>query len=143
MKYILIDELRQQNCISHLLNVELNGKTEVVFRDYKSVRSIQQNRLMWDYYAQLGDFIGLVPEDMHEMMKAKIFGMRELKTKDMDGKPMTLHVPDGTTTKLKTYDKRHEVMCMTKFLQAIEMLAGELGVNLKRPDDYKMIMERK
>jgi|GEM_PF-2533438 len=143
MRFILIDELRQQNCINHLLNIALDGKTEVVFRDYKSNRSIQQNNLMWAYYDVLGDFIGLVPEDMHEMVKAKVFGVRELITKDLNGKKIKLHVPNRTTTTLKVFDKNPEVMCMTKFLQAIEMLASELGVRLPRPDDYKYILTGK
>jgi hypothetical protein len=109
--------------------VPLDGKTEVVFRAHKSKRSLNQNNLLWEYYTIIGNEIGYVPEDLHEMVKAKIFGTKELKTKTLDGKPVTLTVPNGTTTKLDTKQ-------MTEFLEAVEMLAGELGIVLPSPAYY-------
>lgn len=129
MKFILKNETVQQNCINHLLHVSLDGKTEVVFREHKSKRSLNQNALLWKYYEIIGNEIGYVPEDLHEMMKAKIFGTKELKTKTLNGKPVTLNVPNGTTTKLDTKQ-------MTEFLEAVEMLAGELGIVLPSPAYY-------
>ena len=134
MRFILIDELRQQNCINHLLNIALDGKTEVVFRDAKSKRSLDQNALMWKYYEYISDYTGYTSDELHEMMKAKVFGIKELKTKDLSGNPITLHIPDGSTAKL-------DVKRMTDFIRAIELLAVDIGVSLPIPDYYNNAMK--
>lgn len=129
MKFTLTNSNVQQNCINHLLHVHLDGKTEVVFREHKSQRSLNQNALLWKWYTIIGNEIGYDAEDLHEMMKAKIFGTKKLKTKTLDGKPVTLTVPNGTTTKLDTKQ-------MSEFIEAVEMLAGELGIVLPSPAYY-------
>lgn len=131
MKFILRNSDVLKNCANHLYGLPLDGKTEVVFREHKSKRSLEQNALMWKYYEIIGNEIGYTPEDLHEMMKAKIFGTKEMITKDLHGNKLVLNIPNGTTTKLDTKG-------MTEFIEAIEMLAGELGIVLPAASHYGM-----
>lgn len=84
---------------------------------------------MFKWYEVIGNEVGYTKEELHEMMKAKIFGTKELKTKTLDGKPMALTIPNGSTTKLDTKK-------MTEFLEAVEMLAAELNITLPHPSYF-------
>lgn len=144
MKFILINETIQQNCINHLLNVPLDGKTECVFQDVDTTRSGAQNRLMWGaWYPVICEYTGYTKDELHELVKAKFFGVKEMVTKDRNGKKIVLHVPNGSTASLPVYKKEEDKPCMTKFLEFIELLAHELGLNLPYPDDYKFAMTGK
>lgn len=134
MRFILIDEKRLENCIDYLSKVHLDGKTEVVFQAYKSSRSLAQNRLLWMWYGVISEYTGHDPEELHEMTKAKYFGLKKLKTKDANGNIINLSVPNGGTSKLSVDD-------MARFLQAIEVLAFSLDMVLPRPDDYYLAMK--
>ena len=129
VKFILKSPAVQKNCIDHLLKYQLNGDIEVVFKKHKSTRSLNQNALMWKWYEVIGNDLGYDPEDLHEMVKAKVFGTKELKTKSLEGESVVLTVPNGSTTKLDTKG-------MTGFLEAIEMLAGDLNIVLPHPSYY-------
>ena len=91
---------------------------------------------MWLWYGVICEHIGHEPDDLHEIMKGKVFGLKRLKGKDSDGNVFTLNVPNNSTSKLNVEE-------MTEFLLAVEMLAGELGVLLPYPDDYKLAITGK
>lgn len=97
---------------------------------YKRNRSTRQNKTMWMWYHVISKDTGIDPEDLHNEMKIKILGVEE---KTYSG---ATYLMPKSTTGLSTTD-------MNKFLEAIQLLAVSLNIELPMPDDMKFIMGEK
>lgn len=96
----------------------------VEIKPYKRNRSQAQNRTMWMWYGTLADHLGCTAEDVHEQMKIRVLGVEK---KVVAGQALIM--PRSTTDL--------DVDGMSRFMEAIEVLAAELEVTLPMPDDYK------
>ena len=124
MKFILIDEVRRNNAIDHLQNIDITKPIEVFIRPYKKNRTRAQNSTIWMWYEVIGDYLGMSSEDLHELMKVRVLGIEE---KTINGE--LIRTPKSSA-KLSTRE-------MADFMTAIEVLAIEFGLKLPYPDDYK------
>jgi len=127
MFFILKNETIRQNAALFVKGLEANGYYCVEIKEYKPNRSLAQNRLLWSWYNVIKKETGNDPEDLHEEMKVRILGVEE---KERAG--VKLIVPKGSRW-LSTKE-------FTMFLEAVEMLANQLGIILPYPTDYDFIM---
>ena len=123
MKFIIENEKRRHAAITYLKQIDITKAIECYIKPYKKNRTRSQNSLMWQYYAIIGDFMGMPSADLHELMKVRVLGVEE---KYVSGE--LIRRPKSTTG-LSTKE-------MVEFIIAIEMLAVELNLVLERPDDY-------
>ncbi len=86
-------------------------------------RSGAQNKLLWMWNKIIGDEIGHIKEDMHDMLVRKLLG--EVEYKDFNGNIKTRAIE---TKKLKVGE-------MKDYLEALDMFSAEWGIILPRPED--------
>ena len=65
----LIDHERLKYCYQLLKDIELDGSKEVVIRDYKSKRSLDQNALYWRWLEEISEQTGYSVEELHNRFK--------------------------------------------------------------------------
>ena len=65
----LIDHERLKYCYQLLKDIELDGSKEVVIRDYKSKRSLDQNALYWRWLEAISEQTGYSVEELHNRFK--------------------------------------------------------------------------
>lgn len=139
--FLIKDEDIRNDCLLFINDLPSDVIYEVTIQPYKSTRSQAQNRLMWGaWYPVICDYTGYTKEELHEIIKAKFFGVKEVVTRDLQGNKMTIHLPNGSTTKLKVHDPDPDTPCMVKYLQLIETLASDLGLTLPFPNEYSYAM---
>ena len=66
----LIDHERLTYCYQLLKDIELDGSKEVVIRDYKSKRSLDQNALYWRWLEEISEQTGYSVEELHNRFKS-------------------------------------------------------------------------
>lgn len=123
-----------ENAIKHIRGLPLHKRVLVDVKEYRKNRTNAQNRLMWKWYGILSDHTGYEPEELHEMMKARVLGFESVTVPAAmnRGNEVTYQRPRSSTT-LNTKE-------MTDFMVAIEQLAQELGCTLVYPEDYSYMM---
>lgn len=129
MFYIIDSKERRDACARHIAQVRSTPLMQVEIKPYKRNRSQSQNRLMWMWYHVIAEEIGCEIEDLHEQMKVRALGTER---KVILGQAI---IKPKSTTGLSVEE-------MTRFLEAIEALALDLGIILPRPDDYGHAMKR-
>ena len=67
----LIDADRLKFAFQLLKDIDLDGSKEVVIRDYKSKRSIEQNALYWRWLEALAEQTGYSIDELHDRFKRK------------------------------------------------------------------------
>lgn len=130
MNFILLDKRRLDNVFEFLNKLPLDGKTEVVIREYKKKRSVQQNALLWMWIPYFAKHFGYTDEEMHEEFKYAFIG----ETVYVNRKGIQRTRPISTTT-LSTKQ-------MAEYLTKIEVLANKEEIKLPIPDDYLFSMMR-
>lgn len=121
--YVISSEEIKANALRELQSVRADGKTEVIIRDHKSSRSIQQNSLYWKWMSILANWSGeRTKDDMHREFSIRLLGP-ELFV--VDGKQ---YVTARSTTSLGTKD-------FSQYLDQIMATAMQLGVALPTPRD--------
>ena len=108
----------------------LKNTIEVVIRQPKSLRSLQQNRYYWGVIVEiLSQHTGYEPEEVHEMLKSK-FLLRFARINE-ENIPYTL-----STTKLSTKEFK-------EYIEKIQMWAAEeLGIILPDPQEIDIEEEK-
>lgn len=137
MLYILRDAERVENCLDYIRQQPVGDKVAVEIRPYRSTRSQAQNRLMWMWYREIGEYCGYSPQEVHERMKARVLGVESVTLPRWfmgdDVGRLELVRPKSTAGL--------SVQEMTEFLVAIEALARHLGIALPYPDDYRFAVD--
>ena len=127
-KFILYTEHIQQNAISALLGVPLDGSHEVIIRKAKSKRSVLQNALYWKWLGCLANETGYTPDQWHEYFKAKFIAS---KTEMITMFDKTVPEKPVTTT-------RESVKEFTEYLNEIELwVMDNMGYSFPQDDDYR------
>lgn len=134
--FIIQNKEDRARAVSFVSSIRAQPVMQVEVKEYKPNRSQAQNRLMWMWYGIIARDLGNTPEELHEQMKSRVLGFVEVevpeKLKGFMGHVRRMAIP-RSTTKLGTQE-------MTSFLEAVERLAGELGITLPHPDDYQYAM---
>lgn len=124
MLFIIDSKDKRRQAAEYVARLTSSPVQCVEIRPYKRNRSQAQNRTMWMWYGTLADHLGCEPEDVHEQMKIRVLGVEK---KVVAGQALIM--PRSTTDL--------DVDGMSRFMEAIEVLAAELEVTLPMPDDYK------
>lgn len=127
MLYIISSEHKRREAMQAVAQCTSAKVMQVEIKEYKKNRSTSQNRLYWMWLNVIGDFNGNTADELHEEMKVRFLGVQHIEVAGTH-----LIIPKSTA-KLNTTE-------FTKFLEAIEALAMELGVALPIPDDYDTAM---
>jgi len=120
---------------------------EVVISTMTKQRSAQQHRLYWLWCTQIGNYMGLLKDEVHEILKRKfavlIFTRDDKDYAEMivavmavrdENKMLRYEAMAKQITKL-TSTTKFTVPQMTEYLTDVEHYAAELGANLTFPDD--------
>jgi hypothetical protein len=99
--------------ISRIEKLDPTVQWEVVIRQKKSKRTLEQNSRLWDLYGAIGDYLGEDKDAVHELMGYKF--LRELKT--VGGETVETI---KSTTKLNTKQ-------MAEYQENIERWAAGIG----------------
>lgn len=119
--YVVKNETVKQNVIREVMDIYPNGLTQVIIREHKSTRSVQQNSLYWKWMSILSNWSGeRSKDDMHREFSIRLLGP-ELFV--VDGKQ---YVGARSTTSLSTKE-------FSDYLDNIMATAIQLGVELPTP----------
>ena len=127
MNFILRDGKIRNNAIENIMALDLSELYEVNVQPFKDNRSKAQNRLYWKWIPYMADFCGYTNNKMHRELKGKFLGFDE-------------SVVAGFKTREVRSSKKLKVNEFTNYLQEIEELAQDYGVNLPHPEDYGLAM---
>ena len=129
--FILKSPEIRNNAINFInaLNID-HREYSVEVKQYRKNRSNAQNRLLWSWIGIISDETGYTPDELHEYLKTRLLGVEEKTIMGHD-----IFIPKSTT-KLTALE-------FTQYLEKIEMLAMEMGINLPHPSDYSYIMGAK
>lgn len=123
--FILRDETIRANLMAAIAKLKLAEPLEVLIRPYRKSRSLEQNSLLWAWYAVIAQETGHDAEEIHEFCKHKFLPPVFV---DMGGEVIETR---RTTTKLKVGE-------MAEFMNAVHAWATtELGVILPLPEEYR------
>lgn len=145
---IIISSEELRNRASAILAaLPLTPVHEVVIREHKKNRSLDQNALYWEWLTIIGNALGEQKEDVAESMKDK-FLVQIYERDDTDYAEMVQSLRaiwlQGMKTEAVSLRKRivaltstttANVKQMTEYLGCIEMSAAELGIKLPFPED--------
>lgn len=134
--FIIDSKEKRLIATSFVSHIKGHPVMQVEVKPYKAHRSQAQNRLMWMWYGVIAKDLGMTPEELHEVMKARVLGFVEVDIpRALKGdKPMASRIAiPRSTTSLNSGE-------MTNYLEAIDALARELGIILPHPDDYRFAM---
>jgi hypothetical protein len=131
--------------IKELLN--LHGALEVVVSTEGQGRSIKQHRLYWLWVTQIGNHLGLLKDEVHDMLKRR-FAIPIFTRDDPDYAEMILAVKEirkqGWEVQAESLAKKitkltsttdFKVDQMREYLKDIEHYAAEVGCALTFPED--------
>ena len=93
--------------------LDFNKHWEVVIQERKASRSLEQNSRLWDLYRSVGQHLGILPDDLHELM-----GYKFLRTQKHINSEWIESIK--STTKLSTKE-------MADYQLQIEVYAAQLG----------------
>jgi len=106
------------------INLNPDAPKEVVVRDHKATRSVQQNRLYWQWVGILSDQTGYSKDEVHELMAKKFLPP---VVKEVMGEMVEYR---RSTTKLKVRE-------MSEYMNQVEAFAAGFGISLPHPQDLQ------
>ncbi len=131
MKFILGGNTKgvYKNLIDYIKQLDFSKKWSIEIKEHKTTRSLEQNALYWKWITCFGDHLGYIKNDMHEVLAEEFL------------EPIVINFYGKTIIRRKSTTKL-SVKEFTDYLQKIEYLSGDLGVNLPVRDDmYYYAME--
>jgi hypothetical protein len=140
------EELRNR-AATILAALPLDPVHEVVIRVHKKNRSVDQNRLLWEWLTIIGNALGESKEDVHERYKDKFLvqiferddpeyaemvqSLREIWKQGMKKEAVSLRKRIVSFTSTTTAN----VAQMSEYLHCIELDAASLAIKLPLPDN--------
>lgn len=125
--FILQIDADRSRAVNHIMTLDLRRAQSVEIKQYRKVRSLAQNRLMWMWINEIAEYTGDDPDDIHEILKRSLLGTIHKEALGYSGEV------SRSTTQLTTSE-------MTQYLERIEDTARVAMIKLTKPDDYKYAM---
>jgi len=97
-------------------------EVEVSVKEWKNSRSLQQNRLYWEWLTIIGNEIGYTKEELHEVLLHEFAPV--VTYTGLNGKPIQKRV---RTSAMNTKQ-------MAEYLDAIDRFAAEQSISLPQPE---------
>ena len=119
---------------------------EVVIREHKKDRSLEQNALYWKWLTIIGEELGYSKEEAHMVYKERylvnIFSRDDIEYAAMIGNIKLVGGAKGVSIMNKIIDMTSTVDAsvkqMTEYLNSIALHAQELGIHLPFPEDRRL-----
>jgi hypothetical protein len=143
MYFVLNSEEARKAAIAHIAALPLHPTRVIEISPYRRLRTLAQNRLyrLWNGY--LAEFVGYMPEEMHNLLRETFLGYREIS-------PLKIISPEHlygigrpavcyslvSTTELNTLE-------MSQYLNKISTLAYHLDVEIPYPQDADFALNTK
>lgn len=124
-KIIMRGEKQKTHAISRItaMRIDPDHLTEIVFQEHKTNRSLDQNALYWKWMTIFGASLGYTKNGMHRTMMEEHL------------EPILVQTPKGMREEYTT--KKLKVREMSAYLENISITAGQMGVPLSWPEDFK------
>lgn len=103
----------QSNLLDRITKLDPTRVWEVIIREKKSKRSLEQNSRLWDLYRAIGDYIGEDADQIHRLMGYKFLRYQTI----INGEQVECIT---STTKLNT-------KAMAEYQENIERWAASIG----------------
>lgn len=123
MRFLLIDDERKNNAIEFVKSINTYDGYCVEVKPYKRNRSLNQNSTCHMWLDIIVKDTGQGIDDLKDGIKESM-GQYDVKT--INGKDF---IKFRSTSKFNT-------KTMSEFMEAIQMIAAQLGLQLPMPDDY-------
>lgn len=126
MRYVLIDEYRRQNCIDHILQLDVKGKKKysVEVTEYVKNRTSEQNRAYWGVWlAHLAEGTDYPAKAWHEYFKKNFL-------------PVDIYEINGMVVEDKPSTKKLTTKQFSEYIEHIyKHCAEEFGIYLPEIDN--------
>lgn len=100
----------------YLGELDLSKQWDIEVKEFKSNRSVAQNKRYWRLINELGSYLGYEPEEMHQMMKYKYLSYKQ----EMLGDEMVV-IPSTSDLTIKEF---------IEYCNNVERFAISLGFTL-------------
>ena len=100
----------------YLGELDLSKQWDIEVKEFKSNRSVAQNKRYWRLINELGSYLGYEPEEMHQMMKYKYLSYKQ----EMLGDEMVV-IPSTSELTIKEF---------IEYCNNVEKFAISLGFTL-------------
>ena len=77
IKLKVTSEEELEHARRQLGELDLSKQWDIKIEEFKSNRSVAQNKRYWRLINELGSFLGYEPEEMHQMMKYKYLSYKQ------------------------------------------------------------------
>ncbi len=146
--FIIRKEEEVQPCLAWMKELfTLHGALEVTVSTEGHSRSIKQHRLYWLWATEIGNHLGLLKDEIHDMLKRR-FAIPIFTRDDADYAKMVLAVKEirkqGMTEQAEALAKQISKLTsttdfnmeqMSEYLHDIEVYAADIGAGLSFPED--------
>lgn len=145
-KIVINSEEVRNRALTIIKGLPLSPVVEVIIREYKKDRSLEQNALYWKWLTIIGADLGESKEDLHERYKGKflvhiferddpdyaemVHTLRNLYEQGFKTESVYLHkkIVSLTSTTAAT------VKQMSEYMDNIEHNAADMGISLPLPE---------
>jgi len=137
----------RKRAITIIESLPLDLPHEIVIRERKKDRSLEQNALMWKWYTIIAGELGETKEAIHEHYKAKyLVNIYERDNQDYAEMIRSLRMVWRSGMKKEAVDLKSKVVGltststatvkqMTEYLDCIEHDSAGMGIRLPMPED--------
>jgi len=148
-KIILISQEHKNRAIAIIEGLPLTPVSEIIIREHKKNRSIDQNSLLWQWLTIIANELGTSKEEQHEFFKDKFLvniyqrdnpdyaemvqTLREVWKHGMRDEALSLRKRIVALTSTTTAT----VSQMQEYLENIERNAAELAIKLPFPEEFE------
>lgn len=117
MKKLKVTSEEELEHVRKLLGeLDLSKQWDIEVKEFKSNRSVAQNKRYWRLINELGSYLGYEPEEMHQMMKYKYLSYKQ----EMLGDEMVV-IPSTSDLTIKEF---------IEYCNNVERFAISLGFTL-------------
>lgn len=117
MKKLKVTSEEELEHVRKLLGeLDLSKQWDIEVKEFKSNRSVAQNKRYWRLINELGSYLGYEPEEMHQMMKYKYLSYKQ----EMLGDEMVV-IPSTSDLTIKEF---------IEYCNNVEKFAISLGFTL-------------
>lgn len=117
MKRLKVTSEEELEHVRKLLGeLDLSKQWDIEVKEFKSNRSVAQNKRYWRLINELGSYLGYEPEEMHQMMKYKYLSYKQ----EMLGDEMVV-IPSTSDLTIKEF---------IEYCNNVERFAISLGFTL-------------
>ena len=138
-RFIIRNDKNAYSASAFILGLPTDGTKEVIIKEHKTTRSLEQNSLYWIWVGILADELGYTKDSLHDALRDALL------------EPVSfIDVRSGETKSRLRSTTELSVKEFTAYLEAVEVFASDFaGCVLPRPEEqyaiamgYRRVNER-